>query len=129
MRTGRFSLAAVVGFFAILIYAAVTFGREAAKDSSAALTGQVTSTPEGPMEGVLVSARRVDSTVTVTVVSDAQGHYAIPQKRLEPGHYSLKIRAVGYELDDPKAVQITPHKTGDRRSQASSGAGYLGTTD
>ena len=111
MRTNSFSLAAVASLFAILIYAGVTFGQEAAKDSSAALTGQVTSTPEGPMEGVLVSAKRDDSTVTVTVVSDAQGHYTFPQKRLEPGRYSLKIRAIGYELDDPGPVQITPHKT------------------
>jgi virginiamycin B lyase len=111
MRTSSFSLAALTSLFAILIYAGLTFGQEAAKDSSAALTGQVTSTPEGPMEGVLVSAKRDDSTVTVTVVSDAQGHYTFPQKRLEPGDYSLKIRAIGYELDDSRPVQITPHKT------------------
>ena len=110
MRT-RFSLAAIAGLFAILIYAGLTFGQEAGKNSSAALTGQVTSTPEGPMEGVLVSAKRDDSVVTVTVVSDAQGHYTFPQKRLEPGRYSLKIRAIGYELDDAGPVQITPRKT------------------
>jgi streptogramin lyase len=89
----------------------MTFGQEAAKNSSAALTGQVTSATEGPMEGVLVSAKRDDSIVTVTVVSDAQGHYSFPQNRLEPGQYSLKIRAIGYELVDPRPVQITPHKT------------------
>jgi len=33
----------------------------------AALTGQVSSAAEGPMEGVLVSARRDGATVTVTV--------------------------------------------------------------
>jgi len=111
MRKSRFLLALVSGFFAILIYAAVTFAQEGAKHPSAALTGQVTSAADGPMEGVLVSAKRDDSTVTVTVVSDAQGHYAFPQKRLEPGRYSLKIRAVGYELDDPKPVQIAARKT------------------
>src|SRR6202049_2889283 len=111
MRKSRVSFAALAGLLAILIYAGATFGEEVAKDSSAALAGQVTSAPEGPMEGVLVSARRDDSTITVTVVSDAQGHYAFPQKRLEPGRYSLKIRAVGYELDDPGQIQISPHKT------------------
>src|SRR5579863_10721430 len=117
MRTSRFPLAAVAGLFAILICAAVTFGQGAAKDSSAALTGQVTSTPEGPMEGVLVSAKRDDSTITVTVVSDAQGRYTFPQGRLEPGQYSLKIRAVGYELDESKPVQLAQHKTAtDRKS-------------
>ena len=36
----------------------------------AALQGTVTSAQEGAMEGVLVSAKKADSTVTVTVVSD-----------------------------------------------------------
>lgn len=55
------------------------------------------------MEGVLVSARRADSTITVTVVSDRRGNYSFPASRLAPGHYSLTIRAVGYEL--PAAVE------------------------
>ena len=38
--------------------------------SNAALTGKVTSAAEGPMEGVVVSANRQGSTVTVSVVSD-----------------------------------------------------------
>jgi virginiamycin B lyase len=110
MRTSGFSLAGAASLFAILIFAEQAFGEEAAKDALAALTGQVTSTPEGPMEGVLVSAKRDDSTVTVTVVTDARGRYTFPQKRLAPGNYSLKIRAVGYELDDSRPVRITPHK-------------------
>lgn len=51
------------------------------------------------MEGVLVNAKKAGSTVTVTVVSDEQGRYSFPRNRLEPGHYSLSIRAVGYEID------------------------------
>ena len=43
-----------------------------------ALTGQVTSTEEGPMEGVLVSAKKAGSTITITVVSDEQGRYSFP---------------------------------------------------
>jgi virginiamycin B lyase len=111
MRTSKFIHAAVASACAVLIYAGLISGQEAAKHSAAALTGQVTSAPEGPLEGVLVSAKRDDSTITVTVVSDAQGRYSFPQKRLEPGRYTLKIRAIGYELDDPGPVQITPHKT------------------
>jgi virginiamycin B lyase len=38
-----------------------------------ALTGQVSSAEEGPMEGVLVSAKRAGSTVTTTVVTDDKG--------------------------------------------------------
>ena len=72
----------------------------------AALTGQVTSGEEGPMEGVLVSAKKAGSTVTITVVSDAQGNYSFPATKLEPGQYSLRIRAVGYDLDRPASVDL-----------------------
>ena len=48
------------------------------------------------MEGVLVSAKKDGSTITTTVVSDDKGHYSFPAGRLEPGHYTLTIRAVGY---------------------------------
>jgi virginiamycin B lyase len=64
-----------------------------------ALTGQVSSAEEGAMEGVLVSAQRDGSAVRTTVVTDAQGRYAFPAGRLEPGAYKISIRAVGFELD------------------------------
>jgi len=73
---------------------------------AAALTGLVTSAEEGPMEGVLVSARRDGSTITVTVVSDQKGAYSFPSGRLDPGHYTIAIRAGGYDLDGPKTVDI-----------------------
>ncbi|HYT47759.1 MAG TPA: hypothetical protein VEL04_05025, partial [Burkholderiales bacterium] len=41
-----------------------------------ALTGLVSSAEEGAMEGVLVGAKKAGSTITVTVVSDAQGRYS-----------------------------------------------------
>src|SRR5258708_3268441 len=74
--------------------------------SSIALKGHVTSPKEGFMQGVLVSARRAGSTFTVTVVSDREGAYSFPRKNLEAGQYSMRIRAVGYGLDDPGTVQI-----------------------
>jgi len=72
----------------------------------AALTGQVSSGEEGPMEGVLISAKKAGSTITITVVSDAQGNYSFPATKLEPGQYSLRIRAVGYDLDRPASVDV-----------------------
>jgi Carboxypeptidase regulatory-like domain len=75
-----------------------------------ALTGQVSSKEEGLMEGVLVSAKKDDSTITITVVTDEKGRYSFPASRVGPGHYSLKIRAVGYDLDGPKAVDIDSDK-------------------
>jgi virginiamycin B lyase len=65
----------------------------------AALTGLVSSADEATMEGVLVSATRAGSNITVTVVTGADGRYSFPANRLGPGQYTLAIRAVGYDLD------------------------------
>src|SRR5258708_29019494 len=77
----------------------------------AALSGQVGSVAEAAMEGVLVSAKRDGTTITVTVVSDDKGRYSFPAARLEPGHYVLSIRAVGYDLDGPRTADVTPGTT------------------
>ncbi len=73
-----------------------------------ALKGQVTSAEEGAMEGVLVSAKREGSNKTVTVVSDAKGQYSFPGPRLEPGKYTITIRAIGYELAAPATSDVLP---------------------
>lgn len=70
------------------------------------LTGQVSSTEEGAMEGVLVSAKKAGSTITVTVVSDANGRYSFPAAKLTPGEYAIRIRAIGYDLGQPASIQI-----------------------
>ena len=58
------------------------------------------------MEGVLVSARKTGSTITVTVVSDREGRFDFPKGTLAAGRYQLATRAVGYELDGPSAVDL-----------------------
>src|SRR5215469_4742166 len=73
---------------------------------SIALTGRVSSAEEGPMEGVLISAKKAGSTITITVVSDDQGRYRFPSAKLQAGEYSLRIRAVGYDLESPASVQV-----------------------
>ena len=78
----------------------------AAMKSGFALSGTVSSAEEGPMEGVLVSAKRANSNITVTVASDEKGRYQFPASRLEPGSYSLRVRAVGFDADDPGAISI-----------------------
>src|SRR5258708_36398512 len=75
--------------------------------SAAILTGHVASAEAGPMEGVVVSARKDGATFTVSVVTGAEGRYSFPAARLEPGHYRLSIRAGGYELDSPNAVDVS----------------------
>lgn len=83
----------------------------ATTNEAARLTGRVTSEAEGPMEGVLVSTKAVDSTMTVTVVSDRQGYYVFPEGRLKPGAYRITTRAAGYDLIDPGIVAIRPTPT------------------
>src|SRR6266849_6288475 len=73
---------------------------------SAQLSGRVSSAEEGAMEGVLVSAKKPGSTITVTVVSDREGRYRFPEKKLTPGKYALSVRAVGYEIDGSNSVQL-----------------------
>lgn len=70
------------------------------------LSGTISSAEEGAMEGVIVSAKKEGSTITVSVVSDASGRYAFPAGRLEPGKYALTIRAAGYDLQGPKTADI-----------------------
>jgi len=78
---------------------------EVSAQDLALLTGIVSSDAEGNMEGVVVTASKSGSIVQVSVTTDAQGRYTFPENRLEPGEYTLGIRAVGYEISAPtKAV-------------------------
>jgi virginiamycin B lyase len=79
--------------------------------SAAALTGKVGSAAEPVMEGVVVSAKKAGSTITVSVVTDEKGQFSFPASRLEPGHYTLGMRAVGYDLDGPKGADVAAGQT------------------
>ena len=95
----------------------------------AALAGDVSSTEEGKMEGVLVSAQRAGSPITLSVVSDAHGRYQFPRRKLGAGDYAIRIRAIGYEPEkpltvevrdsDPARLDIKLRKTGDPAAQLS----------
>ena len=76
-----------------------------------ALTGQVSSQKEKLMEGVVVGAKKDGSTMSINVVSDAKGRFTFPSEKLEPGHYALKIRAAGYDLEGPQSVDVKAGKT------------------
>jgi virginiamycin B lyase len=105
-----FPAIAIVAAAVTLFFAAVpTLG--AATAAAVALSGRVSSQEEGRMEGVLVSAKREGSTITTTVVSDAQGRYGFPTAKLEPGKYALRIRAAGYDLADARPAQVAAGKT------------------
>jgi streptogramin lyase len=83
----------------------------AQNQSPVALKGKVTSDAEGAMEGVVVSARKAGSTVTVSVVSDAQGNYCFPANRLSAGKYTVKIRAIGYDLGAAASADVADEQT------------------
>ena len=70
------------------------------------LSGTVSSQDEGLMEGVLVTVRREEDSFAITVVSDDQGRYSFPIDRLQPGSYTVTIRAAGYELPDRQSISV-----------------------
>src|SRR5467141_2453140 len=104
MRFGTHSLVAAAALSVALAYSA-------GASAQAALAGNVTSAEEGTMEGVLVSAKKAGSTVTITVVSDREGRYGFPAAKLEPGRYAIRIRAVGYDLEGPGAAEVAAGRT------------------
>jgi virginiamycin B lyase len=104
----RRSMVTSVSFLVFTAWLAGT-GNVRAQTGSA-LAGKV-SAGQDTLEGVLVSAKKDGSTVTVTVVSDRDGRYSFPATRLEPGQYSLRIRAVGYDLGNSNPVSVVADKT------------------
>ena len=110
MRASRLTLVVLAAGAAFLFHPSAARPQAAKGNGLDSLSGQVSSAEEGNMEGVLVSAKMEGSTVTTTVVSDAQGHFRFPAGRLAPGHYNLKIRAGGYDLDSPTSIDITAGK-------------------
>jgi streptogramin lyase len=77
----------------------------------AALTGTVRSDVEGSMEGVVVTAKKAGSIVQVSVTTDGQGLYSFPENRLDPGEYTISIRAVGYDIDSSAKAIVESEKT------------------
>jgi virginiamycin B lyase len=98
---------------ASLAAAALTFTLAALSPAHAAtiLRGTITSVEDGAMEGVVVSARKDGASIRISVVTDAQGHYAFPEGRLDAGHYTIGVRATGYDLQGHDDVDLPADKT------------------
>ncbi len=111
MRTRFFLWFAAIGLVFGISQSSPSAARAAEGQGPASLSGHVSSQEEGPMEGVVVSAKKDGSTITVSVISDNKGHYSFPAGRLSPGHYSLKIRAIGYNLEAPTSADLDAQKT------------------
>ena len=80
MSSMRNLLAAIAG---VSLFALNAGQPAVAAEAQSALTGSVTSAEEGAMEGVLVSAKKNGSNMTITVVSDAKGNYRFPASKLD----------------------------------------------
>jgi virginiamycin B lyase len=104
-----YGAAKFIRVLAILLWSLSSLPSNAANPP--ALSGSVSSAEEGNMEGVLVSAKRDGSNITVTVVTDSQGRYAFPGERLPAGNYHVKIRAIGYDLTGLDVVRVEEGKT------------------
>lgn len=115
MKTG--AVPSLAALSAALIYGGLALSggdRSAARadtQPAVALTGLVTSAAEGTMEGVVVTARKDGSIVSVSVTTDAGGRYNFPENRLAPGRYTLAIRAVGYDLAAPANGDVAAEQT------------------
>ena len=59
---------------------------------------------------MLVGARKAGSTIATWVVTNAQGDYRFPRERMEPGEYTIRVRAVGYKLP-ATSVDVAAHGT------------------
>jgi virginiamycin B lyase len=95
---------------ACLLLAVVTFSKPQSSVAKS-LTGTVSSDAEGPMEGVLVKAKRDGGNITITVVSDEHGRYAFPADKIKPGQYTVSVKATGYEVPNRSMAMTVGAKT------------------
>ncbi len=72
-----------------------------------ALQGQVASPDEGQMEGVVVTAQEKGSTISISVLTNARGHFQFPRSKLRAGVYDLRIRATGFDLEQPVTATVS----------------------
>ena len=94
----------IAALAAAVAIVALTAGIPRARAQTApALSGQVTSAEEGTMEGVIVSARKDGSNITVSVVTNEQGRYSFPADRPDQSEmWTLdNARGAGLHNKDP----------------------------
>jgi virginiamycin B lyase len=77
----------------------------AAAADAATIAGTVTGPDGAPFRGAFVQARNAATKITVSVLSDTQGHYQVPD--LTAGDYRLAIRAPGYKSDPKTGIKLT----------------------
>jgi hypothetical protein len=99
-------LSSVAGAAMLVMYAGSHSSLPLRAQAGVALTGLVVSEEEDRMEGVVVTAHREGSPISISVVTDATGRFNFPESKLPDGDYLLKIRAIGYELVGPRGIDV-----------------------
>jgi virginiamycin B lyase len=72
---------------------------------AATITGTVTGPDGAPFRGAFIQARNAATHITVSVLSDRQGHYQVPD--LPAGDYRLGVRAPGFKADPKTGITLT----------------------
>jgi virginiamycin B lyase len=73
--------------------------------NAATIAGTVKGPDGAPFRGAFVQARNATTKITVSVLSDSQGHYQVPD--LTAGDYRLAIRAPGFKSDPKTGIKLT----------------------
>ena len=89
--------------FATLFAIAAAFG--ACGADAATLTGTVIGPDGAPFRGAFVQARHAGMRMTVSVLTDKQGHYTV--ENLPEGDYQIQVRATGYKADPKTGVKLS----------------------
>src|SRR6267154_2067201 len=97
VRTGRFNLPRINRSFthllAKVLACVVLIFSLGSLTFAATITGTVKGPDGAPFMGAFVVAENSENKMTVSVLSDKQGHYHIAN--LPPATYTVRIRAIG----------------------------------
>src|SRR5262245_42227652 len=94
----------------VVVFGASIFCAGPSHAQTPPLSGIVSSAEQPAMEGVLVSAKAIGSTITTTVVTDERGRYSFPVGRLQTGRYQIRMRAIGYDLGSPLEIDVSSNQ-------------------
>jgi streptogramin lyase len=94
----------------LLATAAVMATTSFANAADQQLSGAITAAAGGKLDGVVVSAKQVGSTITTSVYTDEDGNYYFPP--MAEGKYNIWAQTLGYERSDAQ-VDLSSNKRQD----------------
>src|ERR1700748_3254312 len=77
--------------------------------SAATISGTVTGPDNAAFRGAFVQARNAKTHITVSVLSDPQGHYRIDG--LAAGDYRVQVRAPGFKAEPKGGIALAAEQT------------------